>query len=94
MQAFARVLVALGYREARSPGEIRPAPKKDKAWISVRATRRAAVGPIYVRISDAGPITADSPGQLAGMIAAEGFWRTVRSVFLTDQDRFPQSGGY
>jgi hypothetical protein len=88
------MLVALGYRETKTPEDIRPKPKKEKAWISVQTTRRAAVGPIYVRISDAGQITTESPPQLAGVIADQGFWRTVWSVFFLDRNRFPQAGGY
>ncbi len=89
-----RVLVALGYREAKAPEEVRPTPKKAKAWISVRVTRKAAVGPIYVRIRDDGAITSTSPANLACVIAPEGFWRTVWSVFFLSHDRFPQAGGY
>jgi len=89
-----RVLVALGYREAKAPEEVRPTPKKTKAWISVKVTRKRAVGPIYVRIKDDGAITSASPANLAGVIVPEGFWRTVWSVFFLDRDRFPQAGGY
>lgn len=89
-----RVLVALGYREARTADDIQPKPKTGKAWISVRTERRLAVGPIYVRVSDAGPTSPTSPSTLAGVIAPQGFWPTVRSVFFLDRNRFPPAGGY
>lgn len=89
-----RLLVALGYREERRPEEVRPKPKKEKAWIAVRTERDKAVGPIYVRITEVGPAAPNGPGQLAGVITTEGFWRTVWSVFFLDRTRFPPTGGY
>jgi hypothetical protein len=89
-----QLFVALGYREAKKPEEVRPKPKKDKAWISVKVLRRLAIGPVYVRISDAGTLTQESPPQLAGIVAPIGFWATVWSVFFLDRNRFPQAGGF
>lgn len=89
-----RILVALGYREERSEAEVRPRPKKDRAWISVKVLRRSAIGPVYVRVTEAGPVTPASSPQLAGVVAPRGFWATLGSVFLLDRNRFPQAGGY
>ena len=69
-------------------------PKPNKAWISVRTIRRNAVGPIHVRITEEIPPPNPLPQQLAGVVATEGFWRTLSSVFLIDRSRFPQAGGY
>ncbi|MER9465369.1 hypothetical protein NKI82_05525 [Mesorhizobium sp. M0482] len=89
-----QILVSLGYRQARTPEDIKPKPKNEKAWISVKVLRRSALGPVYVRISDAGAVTQDSPPQLAGVIAPTGFWSIVWSVFFLDRNRFPQAGGF
>ena len=89
-----QVLVNLGYRQAKSPEELRPKPKANKAWISVVTSPRHADGPIYVRISQAGPITDTSPARLAGVIAPVGILATIRSVFLANRHRFPPSGGH
>lgn len=89
-----RILVALGYRQAPSEAEIRPKPKKDKAWISVKVLRRSAVGQVYVRVTEAGQVTELSPPQLAGIVSPRCFWAIIGSVFLLDRNRFPQAGGY
>ena len=89
-----RILVSLGYRQPPSEAEVRPKPKKDKAWISVKVKRRSAVGSVYVRITEVGPKTAASPPQLAGVMAPRGFWAIIGSVFLLDRNRFPEAGGY
>ncbi|MCX5516728.1 hypothetical protein C3941_17790 [Kaistia algarum] len=89
-----RILVALGYRQAPSEAEIRPKPKKENAWISVKVQRRSAVGQVYVRVTEAGPVTDASPPQLAGIVAPRGFWAILGSVFLLDRNRFPLAGGY
>jgi hypothetical protein len=89
-----RILVALGYREERSAAEVRPKPKKDKAWISVKVLRRSAIGPVYVRIAEAMPGSPMISSQLAGVVAPRGFWATLGSVFLLDRNRFPPAGGY
>lgn len=89
-----QVFVALGYRQPRKPEDVQPKPKKEKAWISVKVLRKTATGCVYVRITEAGPATQDSPPQLAGVVAPTGFWATVKSVFLLDPDRFPKAGGF
>ncbi len=89
-----RLLVALGYRAARPVEEVHPKPKPDKAWISVRVVRAKAVGPVLVRLAEVDPVGPDTPPHLAGVIAQVGFWRRVRGVFLLDETRFPEAGGY
>lgn len=89
-----RILVALGYREVKAPEQVRPRPPKNKAWISVRTTRKIAVGPIHVRITELGAAMDGSPSTLAGIISTEGFWRTLWSIFFLDRSRFPPAGGY
>jgi len=89
-----RILVALGYRQPRTPEEAVEKPPKGKAWIAVRTERKAAVGPIEVRIRELGDATDKSPLPLAGTIGNGGFWRRVAAVFILDRTRFPPAGGY
>lgn len=89
-----RILVALGYRQPKRPEEVVEKPAKGKAWIAVRTERKAAVGPIAVRIKEIGEATDTSPLPLAGMIGNGGFWRRVAAVFILDRTRFPPAGGY
>ena len=89
-----RILVALGYRQPKTAEEAVEKPAKGKAWIAVRTERKAAVGPIAVKIKEIGEATDASPLPLAGMIGNGGFWRRVAAVFVLARPRFPPAGGY
>jgi hypothetical protein len=86
------VLVALGYRQRKTPESIVAKPPQGNAWIAVRAIRDHAVGSIDVQVN---PIeTGGSPSpSVAGTIAPRSK-RGLAGFFLSDRDRFPGYGGY
>jgi hypothetical protein len=88
------MLVALGYRELKTP-ETTPKPPPTKAWMAVRAKRlKAKAGDIEVflgRQPAAGaanrlpPRVGTIPGSTGGNLLA---------YFLSDRGRFPRYGGF
>lgn len=82
------LLVALGFRSMRSVEQIAPKPPHDRAWLSVRVQRKAAVGEIIVSI---GP--ADGTVPVVGMITGTSRNRLLRS-FMVDHGCFPIAGGH
>lgn len=85
------LMVALGFRQARTPETVAPAPPANKGWISVSIVRTAAImGPVTVAIGVADPNTQQVP-----VIASiDRSTRPGYRYFLRDRGRFPGSGGY
>src|SRR5215813_1961306 len=79
------LLVALGYRQQRTPEAVAPKPPPTKAWIAVRLQRRKAVGPVTVLMGT--PPQASDPPPLVGVIS--GTSRPGLRYFLADPGRFP-----
>jgi hypothetical protein len=86
------ILIALGYRQRKTPETVVAKPPKDKAWIAVRAIRDKAVGNIDVQVNPVEAGGASSPS-VAGIIAPKSK-RGLMGFFLSDRDRFPGYGGY
>jgi hypothetical protein len=84
------VLVALGFREKKTPEAAIPKPPPDKAWIAVRINRKLAVRSIEVHIGT--PSAANAPIPLVGMI--NGTSKRGLRYFLSDPGRFPTFGGH
>lgn len=90
------LLVQLGYRNPREAAPEAPHVARDKAWISIRVIRQAAVGDIYVYIGDekVAPPGSNGPMPLAGVVGGQPFWNRLWSVFFLDNSRFPRTAGY
>jgi hypothetical protein len=87
--AVNNLLVALGFRSMRSAEQLAPKPPPDKAWLSVRLERKAAVGQVLVLI---GPDGAAAP-PVVGMIDGTSLNKLLRA-FIVDHGRFPVVAGY
>jgi hypothetical protein len=86
-----RIMVALGFRGDRQE-EIAPKPPANKAWISVRISRKEATSQVLVRVREIGPADANSPSPIAGEVA---FKRPpLAGLLFPDVNRFPANGGY
>jgi hypothetical protein len=91
--AVNHMLVALGYRELKTP-ETAPKPPPTKAWIAVSANRRnAKTGDIAVYVGkESGPGAVTLPprvGTIAGSSA-----KNLLAYFLIDRGRYPSYGGH
>jgi hypothetical protein len=86
------LLVALGYRQRRTPETVAPKPPHTEAWIAVRLHRTpATTGPVLVFIGvPPGPAPALPP--LVGIIT--GSSRPGLRYFLNDPGRYPGYGGH
>jgi hypothetical protein len=85
------LLVALGFRQVRTPETTVPKPPPDKAWISVRVNlKKETVGPVQVFIGNRPDKTTPLP--LVGII--HGTSKPGVRFFLTDPGRFPGYGGH
>lgn len=96
------ILVALGYREIKTP-ETAPKPPPEKAWLAVKAKRRKAVGPIEVLVgTPPAPVggmdlpVAELVKTLPIMGTIQGGVARVRalSYFFADKGRLPTYGGH
>lgn len=92
------LLVALGFREVRTPATEAPKVPPDRAWLAVGVTQDRSSGQVLVKIGEPGmPGAAPDDGlPLAGVIAggAHGSGSALRRFFLRDRNRFPPFGGY
>jgi hypothetical protein len=84
------LLVALGYRQQKTPETVTPKPPPNTAWIAVRVRRQQASGPVQVFIGV--KPDANTPPPLVGVIA--GSSRPGLRYFLSDPGRFPGYGGH
>jgi hypothetical protein len=89
--AVNHMLVALGYRELKTP-ETAPKPPPTRAWLAVRAKRvKAAPGDIEVFLGKPSGIAGLPPrvGTIPGNSGSG-----VLAYFLSDRGRFPPYGGF
>jgi len=86
-----QIMTSLGFRSDRQQ-DITPKPPANKAWISVRVTRKDAVSEIFVKVKDLGPADAAAPSPIAGVVS---FRRPpLAGLLFPDVHRFPENGGY
>jgi hypothetical protein len=92
------MLVALGFREVKTPATFAPKVPPDQAWIAVQVNRQADQGDVFVHIGRPDPANpADGAGlPLAGVItpASAPQRRALWQFFLHQAGRFPAFGGY
>lgn len=85
--AVNNLLTTLGLRPVREPLAA-PRPVATAAWVAVKVSRVAAVGPITV-------MAADATGVQHALGTVDGAQRfRFASFFLRDAGRFPPSGGH
>ena len=84
------ILVALGYRQKKTPETVVPKPPPGHAWLAVRLERRQAVGPVEVYIGT--PPAANALPPLVGVI--HGNSKPGLRYFFSDPGRFPGYGGH
>ena len=89
--AVNHMLVALGYRELKTP-ETAPKPPPTKAWLAIRAKRvKAAPGEIEVFLGKQPP-GAGMPPRVGTIPGNSG--SGLLAYFLSDRGRFPPYGGF
>jgi hypothetical protein len=81
------LMVALGFRQVRTPENAVPKPVIDEGWISVSINRKKAVGPVTVSIGE----QADGHTPVVTLIKETS---RPKSFFFHNPGRFPGSGGY
>jgi len=84
------MLVALGFRQVRTPETVTPKPPPNKAFLAIRALPGKAVGDLYVYV---GPTPTAGKPALLGVIKG----RSVKNFFswcLPDRGRLPNYGGH
>jgi hypothetical protein len=86
------LLIALGYRQIKTPETVAPKPPPDKAWIAVKARRDEAVGPIEVLIGPKPAVEGADP-PIVGVIPGNSGGGPF-SYFLANKGRFPTYGGH
>ncbi|WP_018182496.1 hypothetical protein [Kaistia granuli] len=88
------LLVGLGFRQVSTPENTQPRPPPDKAWIAVKARRKAGTtGDIQVLIGADRQVGATAEPALAGIIKGSSQGGLL-SYFTRDLGRFPNYGGY
>jgi hypothetical protein len=85
------IMTALGYRTKTDIADTQPKPKPDEAWIAVNLTRKSAVGPVSIALTQVEDATGSVPS-IAG--TATNRRRSILSLMLRNTDRFPANGGY
>jgi hypothetical protein len=92
------LLVALGFREVRTPKTEAPTVASDRAWVAIKVIQERSVGQVMVKIGApiAGKAEPDADLPLAGLISGgvHGSGSAFRRFFLRDLNRFPPYGGY
>lgn len=84
------LLVALGYRQKRTPETETPKPPPTQAWIAIRLARQRAIGQVQVFVGT--PPAAGQRPPLVGII--HGTSKPGIRYFLSDPGRFPGYGGH
>jgi hypothetical protein len=84
------LLVALGYRQKKTPETVTPTPPPNHAWVAIRLNRLQAEGPVQVFIGARPAANALPP--LVGVI--HGRSKPVIRYFFSDPGRFPGYGGH
>jgi hypothetical protein len=83
------LMVALGFRQVKTPETAVPKPAPTEGWIAVSIIRKAAVGPVSVCIGT--PVG----GQIPLVATIEESTRSpFYRYFFRDPGRFPGTGGY
>jgi len=85
------LLQRLGIRNPVAAAPEKPALREDEAWISVKANRVSAVGPIQIGIRELDD-DLDTP-PLAGTVGERPIGERLKEAFTADAMRFPNYGG-
>ncbi len=85
------LLQRMGIRNPVQPEAERPALRNDEAWISIKVTRRSAVGPISYRIARVGSRCRNAAA--CGTIEESNFLDRLKEAFIANSMRFPSYGG-
>jgi hypothetical protein len=91
------MLVALGFRELKTPETAAPKLDLTQAWVAIRVVEERSIGEVRVQIGE--PNSKDPPYldlPLAGVIpgSAKKPLGPINRFFLRDPGRFPPFGGY
>lgn len=89
--AVNNIMIALGFRQKRTPETATPKPPPTKAWIAFKLDRENAVGPVEVFVSPT-PMPKSLALPFVGMI--NGSSRPGVRFFFRDEGRFPPFAGY
>lgn len=84
------LLIALGYRQKKTPETATPKPPATQAWVAIRLERERAVGQVQVFLGT--PQAANARPPLVGVI--HGASKPGLRYFLSDRGRFPGYGGH
>ena len=85
------MLVALGFRSARTAEVVQPKPPPTKAWISVTAVRRESTGPLILLMSTDGGANYSVIQQFESAWSSEQQWW---HLILRNPGRWPRFGGF
>ncbi len=92
------MLVALGFREVKTPATIAPQVSPQHAWIAVRVIRKQSTGEVRVQIGKPDPTAPDDLTKLplAGVITetSPSSVSALKKFFLREKGRFPGYGGH
>lgn len=92
------LLVALGFREVKTPASIAPKVSPQHAWIAIRVIRKQSSGEVRVQIGKPDPAAPDDLTKLplAGVISEAGSVSVsaLTRFFLREKGRFPGYGGH
>ncbi|WGM40698.1 hypothetical protein [Caulobacter sp. NIBR1757] len=83
------ILRGLGLRQMGAREDVVARPPPTMAWISVSLTRKTAVGPVEVFVTDAGGVAT-----LVGMITGDSHPPGLLRWLIRDDMRFPTAGGH
>jgi hypothetical protein len=84
------LLIALGYRQKKTPETSTPKPPPTQAWVAIRLDRVRAVGQVQVFLGT--PLAANASPPLVGVI--HGSSKPGIRYFFSDPGRFPGYGGH
>lgn len=92
------LMASLGYRDRNREAQVNKRPAATEAWLAIRVTRKEAVGPIEVRLTqlDAAPAAPGAPAEpAAALVGTIGGRRpSLRELLMRNPDRFPQNSGF
>ncbi|WP_348838157.1 hypothetical protein [Xanthobacter sp. KR7-65] len=95
--AVYQLFKALGLRPPVEPSEARPQPPQDKAWVSVRIIRKAAVGDVSIHVdtvADPAEELRAKPAIVGVIGAGSAIGTRLKALFFADVTRFPTYGGH
>lgn len=90
------MLVALGFREVKTPATVAPKVPPDHAWVAIQVDRQTSQGDLFVYLGKPDSPTDLTTLPLAGIINPGGRGRrsALGRFFLRQAGRFPAFGGY